>query len=94
MQPASLQETIANNVRYYRFKKGYSQTGLAVVLGCSRQWVSLVETGGRLLNTEHIELLAEKLGVKVGDLLVWHDLGREIEKGNQRISVRLIRTIV
>lgn len=94
MRPASLQETIANNVKYYRFKKGYSQAGLAVALGCSRQWVSQTERGVRLLNTGHIELLAEKLGVGVGDLLVWHDLVQETEKGAQRVSVRLIRTIV
>ena len=94
MGPANLQETIANNVRYYRIEKGYSQAGFAAVIGRSRQWVSHVETGVRRLNTEHIELLAEKLGVKVNDLLVWHDLGQEFEKGAQRISVRLIRTIV
>ena len=94
MQPASLQETLARNVKFFRLERGYSQTSLAVAIGCSRQWVSNVETGERLLNTEHIEMLAEKLDVEVADLLVWHDLQREVKKGRQDISVRLIRTIV
>lgn len=94
MQPVSLQETLARNIKYFRLERGYSQTGLASAIGCSRQWVSNVETGERLLNTGHIEMLAKTLDVEVEDLLVWHDLQREVRKGKQEISVRLIRTIV
>lgn len=94
MSAPNLKQIVGRNVRHYRLKRGISQSSLAKAVGCSRQWLSSVEAGATMLNTGHLEAFSRELGVEIGELLTWHSLEREIRKGDQRVVVKILRTIV
>lgn len=58
------------NLRYYRLKRGLSQTELAQRVGVRSAAISNYEKGKRLPETEIIRKMAEVLQVRVSDFLV------------------------
>lgn len=55
-------------VRELRKERGWSQEVLAGKCGLNRSYLSEVEGGGRNVSLENIEVLADALGISVGEL--------------------------
>lgn len=66
---ASPRLVFARNLRRARRLQDLSQEALALQAGLSRTYVSEVERGMRNISIDNMGLLAEALGVPLGDLL-------------------------
>ncbi len=73
MSKASVHATprlvFARNLRQARRLKDLSQEALALQAGLSRTYVSEVERGMRNVSIDNMGLLADALGIALGDLL-------------------------
>ena len=59
---------LANNIKYYRLKKGLSQEDLAELLETTPVYLSSLENAKRNIRLDYIEHIAEILEVSVKDL--------------------------
>jgi transcriptional regulator with XRE-family HTH domain len=73
---ASPRLVFARNLRQARRLKDLSQEALALQAGLSRTYVSEVERGMRNISIDNMGLLADALGIALGDLLVTDMLKR------------------
>lgn len=60
---------IGSNIKRIRERLGYTQEDVAAFLPVSRSLISLVESGERELNLDHLEKLANLFNVALIDLL-------------------------
>lgn len=60
---------IGEKVRYWRKKKGLTQDQLAKILGVHGPNISQIENGARSPSMNTIEMIAEALGIEVGELV-------------------------
>lgn len=74
--PPSLRTTLAENVRAFRKKHGYSQEMLADLCELHRTYIGSVEREERNASLSTLEILASTLGVSVPELLT-PQTGRE-----------------
>lgn len=65
----SLRSTLAENVRAYRKRHGYSQEELANQCGLHRTYIGSIEREERNVTLSTLEVLAKTLGVGVSQLL-------------------------
>jgi transcriptional regulator with XRE-family HTH domain len=65
----SLLKILADNVRFYRRKKGLSQEEFAELCGYHRTYISIIERGKRNVTLMVLENLATALEISVLDLL-------------------------
>lgn len=93
MRTGSLRLVLARNIRYYRWKKKFTQEMLASRLGRSRQWVCAAENGKVALNSDQLECLGRVLEVHMGDLL-GSDGSEEENVPKEEDQVRIFRTNV
>ena len=61
---------LANNIRYFRLKKNWSQEDFADELGTTPTYISNLENAKRNMRVDYIGHIADTLGVQVDDLFV------------------------
>ena len=61
-------EVLANNIRYYRLKKNWSQEDFADELGTTPTYISNLENAKRNMRVDYIGHIADTLGVSVDQL--------------------------
>ena len=59
---------LANNIVYFRLKKGWSQEDLAESLGTTPTYVSNLENARRNTRIDYIDLIADTLNISVNEL--------------------------
>lgn len=64
----STRKLLANNIKYFRLKKGLSQEELAELLETTPVYLSSLENAKRNIRLDYIEHIAEILEVSVKDL--------------------------
>ncbi len=74
---------LANNIVYFRLRKGWSQEDFAESLGTTPTYVSNLENAKRNTRIDYIDLIADTLGVSVNDLFIERQ-----EVSNHRIPRR------
>jgi len=62
---------LANNIVYYRVKKGWSQDTLADMLETKRQYLCEIENEKRNVSTDYIDRLAIVFNIEPHELLVY-----------------------
>lgn len=60
----SLKDIFGQNLKYYRYQKGYSQEKLAEIVDLNSRYVSDIETGKYSVSFDKIEKLAKALSVE------------------------------
>ena len=65
---ASVREVLANNIKEYRRKRGFSQDKLAELAGISSQYLATVETCRKFPTPEVLDRLADALGIEPHEL--------------------------
>jgi transcriptional regulator with XRE-family HTH domain len=83
---ASIREVLANNIKEYRRKCGFSQDKLAELAGISSQYLATVETCRKFPTPEVLDRLAEALGVETHELFTFATPQNELEKLRQEIK--------
>lgn len=68
-----LNKIFGNNLKYFRFKKKYTQEHLAELTGMSVTYISQLEAGMHSPSFEKIECLAEVLQVKAFEFYIERD---------------------
>ena len=63
-------KTLANNIRYFRLKKNWSQEDFAVELGTTPTYISNLENANRNMRVDYIGHIADTLGVPVEELFI------------------------
>ena len=71
---------LANNIKYYRLKKGLSQEELAELLETTPVYLSSLENAKRNIRLDYIEHIANTLEVNIKDLFI----EREIVENKKR----------
>lgn len=66
----TLSSSLSADVVQYLRRRRHSQAKIAKLLGVSEGFISLVKSRERSLTIEHLELLAEKLSIPLGALLL------------------------
>ncbi|MBQ9024186.1 MAG: helix-turn-helix transcriptional regulator [Bacilli bacterium] len=61
---------LANNIRYFRLKKNWSQEDFADELGTTPTYISNLENAKRNMRVDYIGHIADTLGVQVNDLFI------------------------
>ena len=61
-------ELLANNIRYFRLKKNWSQEDFADELGTTPTYISNLENAKRNMRVDYIGHIADTLGVSVNEL--------------------------
>ncbi len=69
----NLKEIIGINLKYYRYKSGLSQEKFYANMGLSPKYLACVERGEENITTDYIDLLAEKLGITLDDLITYNE---------------------
>jgi len=65
---ANIREILANNIKKYRRKNGFSQDKLAEAANISSQYLATVETCRKFPTPEVLDHLAEALGIETHEL--------------------------
>ena len=65
---------LANNIKYYRLKKGLSQEELAEILGTTPVYLSSLENAKRNIRLDYIEHIANTLEVNIKDLFIEREI--------------------
>ena len=65
---ANIREVLANNIKEYRRKNGFSQDKLSEIAGISSQYLATVETCRKFPTPEVLDRLAEALGIETYEL--------------------------
>ena len=60
----NLKQTFGKNVKYYRFKKHYTQEKLATLINTSPKYISRIELGQHNPSLDMIERIAKALSVE------------------------------
>lgn len=60
----SLKELLAYNIKYYRYKSGYSQEQLAELCGLSSRYLTDIERGKHCPTIDKIEIISNVLNIK------------------------------
>lgn len=61
---------LANNITYFRLKKGWSQEDFAEVLGTTSTYVSNLENAKRNARIDYIGHIADTLGISLEQLFI------------------------
>lgn len=65
-----LNEIFGNNIKYFRYQKGYSQRKVGKLVNCCTTYISQLEMGMHTPSFEKMEELARVLEVEPAELLV------------------------
>ena len=91
---ANIREVLANNIKEYRRKCGFSQDKLAELASISSQYLATIETCRKFPTPEVLERLAETLGIETHELFTIAPTPQnELEKLRQDIIEEVIKTI-
>jgi len=80
--------TLGNAIKLIRTAKGLKQKDLALSLGVSPNYISLVESGKREPSLSYLRRLAEELHVPVGLFFLWQEDTRPNPARNQITQLR------
>ena len=70
----STRKVLANNIKYYRLKKGLSQEELAELLETTPVYLSSLENAKRNIRIDYVEHIAKTLEVSVKDLFTEREI--------------------
>lgn len=66
---SEVRETLAENMRKYRARQGFSQEELAAICGLHRTYISDIERCERNLSIDNVEKIAKAFNISVSELL-------------------------
>jgi transcriptional regulator with XRE-family HTH domain len=90
----NIREILANNIKKYRRKNGFSQDKLAELAGISSQYLATVETCRKFPTPEVLERLAEALGIETHELFTLASTPQnELEKLRQDIIEEVVKAV-
>lgn len=69
-----LNKVFGNNVKYFRFRKKYTQEKVAELTGTSVTYISQLELGHHMPSFDKLEQLSKALGVEAFEFFVKRDL--------------------
>jgi len=90
---ANIREVLANNLKEYRRKCGFSQDKLAELAGISSQYLATVETCRKFPTPEVLDRLAEALKIETHELFIFTSPKGELEKLRQDIIGEVVKAI-
>jgi len=91
---ANIREVLANNLKNYRCKHGFSQDKLAELASISSQYLATIETCRKFPTPEVLDCLAEALGIETHELFSFSPTPQnELEKLRQDIIEEVVNAI-
>jgi len=91
---ANIREVLANNLKKYRCKNGFSQDKLAELANISSQYLATIETCRKFPTPEVLDCLAESLGIETHELFsIAPSPQNELEKLRQDIIGEVVKAI-
>ena len=91
---ANIREVLANNIKEYRRKYGFSQDKLAELAGISSQYLATIETCRKFPTPEVLDKISEALEVEAHELFTFASTPqKELEKLRQDIIEEVVKTI-
>jgi transcriptional regulator with XRE-family HTH domain len=91
---ANIREILANNIKEYRRKYGFSQDKLAELASISSQYLATVETCRKFPTPEVLDRLAEALNIETHALFSFASTPqKELEKLRQDIIGEVVEAI-
>jgi len=89
-----IREILANNIKAYRRKCGFSQDKLAELANISSQYLATIETCRKFPTPEVLDLLAEALNIETHELFTLAPSPQsELEKLRQDIIGEVVQVI-
>jgi len=91
---ANIRAVLANNIKEYRRKCGFSQDKLAELADISSQYLATVETCRKFPTPEVLDRIAEALNIETHELFSFASTPqKELEKLRQDIIGEVVKTI-
>ena len=73
-----LKTIFGQNVKYYRYRKRFTQERLGELLNASPNYIGRIERGQHTLSFDKIETLAKILGIEVFELFVKREQAQKL----------------
>jgi transcriptional regulator with XRE-family HTH domain len=91
---ANIREVLANNIKKYRRKHGFSQDKLAELAGISSQYLATVETCRKFPTPEVLDRIAEAIDIETHELFSFASTPQEeLEKLRRDIIVEVVEAV-
>jgi len=90
---AGIREILANNIKEYRRKRGFSQDKLSELAGISSQYLATVETCRKFPTPEVLDRLADALKIETHELFTFTTPRNELEKLRHDIIGEVVKAI-
>jgi len=90
---AGIREILANNIKEYRRKRGFSQDKLSELAGISSQYLATVETCRKFPTPEVLDRLADALRIETYELFAFTTPRNELEKLRHDIIGEVVKAI-
>ena len=69
----NLKEVVGINLKYYRYQSGLSQEKFYTNLELNPKYMACIERGEENITIDHIEEIAEKLGICTHELITYNE---------------------
>ncbi len=69
----NLKEVVGINLKYYRYQSGLSQEKFYTNLELNPKYMACIERGEENITIDHIEEIAEKLGISTHELITYNE---------------------
>ena len=69
----NLKEVVGMNLKYYRYQSGLSQEKFYTNLELNPKYMACIERGEENITIDHIEEIAEKLGISTHELITYNE---------------------
>ena len=69
----NLKEVVGMNLKYYRYQTGLSQEKFYTNLELNPKYMACIERGEENITIDHIDEIAEKLGISTHELITYNE---------------------
>lgn len=69
----NLKEVVGINLKYYRYQSGLSQEKFYTNLELNPKYMACIERGEENITIDHIDEIAEKLGISTHELITYNE---------------------
>ena len=69
----NLKEVVGINLKYYRYQSGLSQEKFYTNLDLNPKYMACIERGEENITIDHIDEIAEKLGISTHELITYNE---------------------
>ena len=94
MTMTNIRDVLAENMKAYRFARGFTQANLAEKVNTSTHYIGMIETKNKFPSPEMIERIAVALGIDTIDLFSTNKKKPEFIRKYQKATIKHVKSMI